>query len=128
MNTTTQLAAKATGPKLKAATDDRVEKPRAEKSKLIKIAIRALKPYVRIALDHRLYRAQGIRWVERTTERASERPSDRASDRATERPSDRPSDRVTDRATDRATEENHNSSSRRPFETLTSAFYSIIQN
>ena len=44
----------------------------------------------------------------------------RATERATERPTERPSDR--------ATEDGHNSSSRRPFETLTSAFYTIFQN
>ena len=46
-----------------------------------------------------------------------------ASERAIERASDRASDRVNDHE-----QKNQNSSSRRPFETLTSAFYVIFQN
>ena len=76
------------------------------------------------------------RAIERPCDRATVRPSDRATeppiDRATERPRDRaperPSDRGSDRGSDRATEDNHNSSCRRPFETLTNALCSIFQN
>ena len=78
--------------------------------------------------------------LQRTSERAIERYSDRAMERsiarATERPSDRAieqssyraTERPSDRATERPTEDDYNSSSRRPFETLTSAFCIIFQN
>ena len=81
------------------------------------------------------------RAIERSSDRAIERPSDRAiersSDRAIERPSDRSTERaMIDRATERPSERSsgraidgdRKSSSRNPFETLTSALCSIFQN
>ena len=53
-----------------------------------------------------------------------------ASDREIERLSEQSSDRATERPGDRATEDDHASSSRRPFETLTSstAFFKTMSS
>ena len=56
--------------------------------------------------------------TERTSDRATERPSDGATDRSSDRASD---DRASDRASDRAIDGDRKSSSRSPFDTLTSA-------
>ena len=66
------------------------------------------------------------RAIERESDRSSERAIERASDRASDRAMERASDRATERPSDRATEDDHNSSSRRPFETLTNAFCIIF--
>ena len=68
------------------------------------------------------------RAIDRASDRAIERSSDRAIERSSDRAIERSSDRATERPSDRATEDDHNSSSRHPFETLTSAFDSIFQN
>ena len=59
-----------------------------------------------------------------------ERPSDRATERPSERPIERAIARSSNRTTQRTseTEDDHNSGSRRAFETLTSPFCSIVLN
>ena len=61
---------------------------------------------------------------ERPSDRATERPSVRATERSSDRGSD---DRASDRASDRAIDGDYKSSSRNPFDTLTSALCSIFQ-
>ena len=63
--------------------------------------------------------------TERSSDRAGERPSDRAAERSSDRATD---DRESDRASDRAIDGDRKSSSRSPFDTLTSALWSIFSN
>ena len=56
---------------------------------------------------------------------ATERPSDLASERSSDRATD---NRASDRAIDRVIDGDRKSSSRSPFDTLTSALCSIFQN
>ena len=53
--------------------------------------------------------------------RANERASERAIEGTTERPSERATERASERPSERAIEDDHNSSSGRPFDTLISA-------
>ena len=87
---------------------------------------RAVKPWSAQAI-HRAIERSSERSSARAIGRASDRASDRTSDRATERPNDRATEPSSDRATERSRTD-HNSGSRRSFDTLTSALGKIFQN